>query len=645
MVPSLWTREQILLTVLIGGSALMVAALAPHATPLTSQPATARAHRAGRLALALVLIAVAAFFVERGGDPLGVRPDSWSDANVIVSGRNYVQEGLLTYWGAAQHQVVTADNPSDPFFRYTQYPVAANLINGLWHIAGVTSDRVFRLLPAACSVAALLVWFVLYRRLVGEALAVAATIVMATSYGFLAYGDSLHFHAYALLTAAGAALSLVRALEPPCRRRWPWFCSAAVLAFVTAWFTWEYHLWLILFGALYAWLFPCGVRRRYLPLLVLPLVMALALQTAQRRLVDNLARAPTESPARRGGFLQDIYRRTLGFASAVDTPRGVTLLTYPEFLLRRYYCFYGVPAVAAVALVLMIGAPQLRSRADPRHWPAETRTLALLLGAGLGWWFVMLQHTAVHPHTMRHGLAGYALLLVLGWRAAWHAGRTPSAGYLVRVAAVVLAMALCYPQLEGLRMALRLHFETSYAEQRERADVGWAEAVDMASLRDLVPPGAIIFTNHFRLPTMRYWSGRPVYNGALWRYPLDEPARARSMWDLTFNHVCQLYNDKLPRMYYVYRVTVTPLEADLRESPVLRLLLSRTPAEIEPLLQPARAALAEALRQGRSDKSFCPIVGVTGDMFVFDLAPIERTLRRMYSEGGPPTAEDFGPPR
>ncbi|MHC4674044.1 MAG: hypothetical protein ACYTBZ_16285, partial [Planctomycetota bacterium] len=112
---------------------------AQHRLPMPTSP--------GKIVLVTALIAVGAFFIERGDDPLGVRPDSWSDANVIVSGRNYDRVGIWENYGAAQHQVVTEQHPSDPFFLYNKYPVGSNIINGLWHKIGVTSVRVFRLLP------------------------------------------------------------------------------------------------------------------------------------------------------------------------------------------------------------------------------------------------------------------------------------------------------------------------------------------------------------------------------------------------------------------------------------------------------------------------------------------------------------------
>jgi len=52
--------------------------------------------------------------------------------------------------------------------------------------------------------------------------------------------------------------------------------------------------------------------------------------------------------------LQDLYRRSVGFQAAPGSPPELTLATYPVYLLRRYYRFYGLPAEAAVGMLIML---------------------------------------------------------------------------------------------------------------------------------------------------------------------------------------------------------------------------------------------------------------------------------------------------
>ena len=101
-VTSLWTLEQTALSVIIVLACLWLA-LARHrpaqgsstdAKAAPSRQAGGTGRRSSRVSivvLAVVLVPVALFLVERGANPIGIRADSWSDANVVISGRNYAR--------------------------------------------------------------------------------------------------------------------------------------------------------------------------------------------------------------------------------------------------------------------------------------------------------------------------------------------------------------------------------------------------------------------------------------------------------------------------------------------------------------------------------------------------------------------------
>jgi hypothetical protein len=593
------------------------------------------------VALTVVLLAVAAFLAERGDDPIGVRPDSWSDANVVVAGRNYAREGLFAHAGAHQLQVITDQNPSDPFFLYTRYPVGAGLINGMWQIAGVRSDRAFRLLPAACSLTALVLWYGLYRRITGPAVAAVATIAMALSYGFLAYADNLHFHAYGMLTSVAAMRCYLRAMDLNERQRLRWFLLTALFMFVTAWFTWEYHLWMVLFIGVYALLFRCPVRRSYLALLAAPLLVALAMQTIQR----HVAFAGIRGGDAGGGFLEDVYRRTVGLERAVDTPPGLTLAGYPAMLAQRYYTFYGLPAPAVLAMIVMLLMPDRRAPWRIRDWPDGARLAVALFLAGAGWWIVMIQHTAVHPHVMRQSLSAYALLMALVWVRCWDTARSADFGRPVRAAAVLLMLALCYPQIEGLICDLRVHYAGMTVDDRARGDTGTMHARQFTPLQRIVPEGAVILTNHNRLPLMRLWSQRPVYSGATYGFPPNDPEHARLILEMRFNHLRELYQDRLPPLYYVYRMLAPSLESAFGADELLRFLLTGRSEGGPEAWKQAGPVVSEAMRTRNSDGLFCPIVAIVENMIVFRLDPAVPLLRKEWEAKGSPTLREFGPTR
>jgi len=659
---SIWLFGQTVFTLVIAACCILLVLFKKKVSQKKSEPKRKKVHKKtkpskqtesrlrpstspGKIVLAIVLIALGAFLIERGDDPVGVRPDSWSDANVVVSGRNYAKEGLWAHYGAAQHQVVTDQHPSDPFFLYTKYPVGSNLINGLWQIAGVNSVRIFRLLPAACSLLALVLWFGLFKRIAGQNVAIVATIVMALSYGFLAYADNLHFHAYAMLTSVAAMRCYLRAMDPDRKGRLRWFLMTALFMFITACFTWEYHLWMVLFIALYALLFKSPVRRPYLALLALPLFAALAMQVAQSRLAlaDANIEATGESQPR-SSLLDDFYRRAFGFDTA-DSPAGHTLSSYPRLLLDRYYKFYGLPLLGVLALLAML---LMRDRRPPwkiRQWSDQDRLLVVLLVAGTGWWLIMLQHTAVHPHVMRHGLTGYALLLALVWTRCWKTTWSSTYPYITRGAAALLMLLLCYPQLEGLTYNLRMHYEKNFRYNRDRHTMGMRESEQMLKLKEAVPPGSVILTNHNRRPLMRFWTERPVYYGNVHRISRKTPINKPTVFVLRFNHLREIYNDNLPGLYFVYQARKSDLRIIFSKDRIFRFLLQGNNEGGDEAFKEAIPILREAVDKGRSDKTFCPIVAMINRMLIFKMDRAVPVLRRSFENFGFPTLSEFGQAR
>ncbi|MGB9623571.1 MAG: hypothetical protein ACPMAQ_01795 [Phycisphaerae bacterium] len=652
---SLWTPEQIILTavILIGCVAMATIRPARPGEPKSPSageenaepPRRTTAGRRARLLLTIVLLAVAAFLVRRGGDPVGVRMDSWSDSNVLVSGRNYARLGLLANYGVAQHQVVTDQNPPDPFFLYTNYPPASNLINGLWRIAAVTSERVYRLLPAACSLLAVLVWFGVFERFAGPAVAVVAAITMATSWGFLAYADNLHFHAYAFLLCALAVRCLVGALAPEARHRRRRLLLMGALVFLMALFTWEYDLWILLFTAAYALLFRCPIRRAWLLLLIVPLVLATALQSAQRRAALAGAGIEAASDGRQTlGFVDHLYRRTIGFDIAEDTPEGLSLRGYPAHEALRFYKFYGVPFAAAVAMILAVLAQGRRAPWRVSQWTAGERLLVALTVASPAWWLTMMQHSSVHPHVLRHALAAYSLLMALVWVRSWRMIRSSGSDAAAQILPAILAVALLYAHADGTICNLRLHWTTDFYDPRQRSDMGHRISREYVPLQQVVPPGAVIFTNGLVAP-MRVFAERPVYCATFYPYPPNDRKNARFFIETRFNHLRQLYRDRLPSIYYVYDTGEIDLDKLASGDPLLRLLALGPQYRRPTAASECAAILREAAARGRSDRSFCPIVRMDRQLIVFRMDPLVPTLRQMFDRFGFPSPRQFGPAR
>src|SRR5258706_8568594 len=99
LVTHLWTAEQIALTAVLAVCGLLLIIWGPPGAAAAMPSGNVEARRF-HWAVIASLIVVAAFLIYRGKTPVGVRVDSYSEANVIVSARNYSQLGLFSNWGA-----------------------------------------------------------------------------------------------------------------------------------------------------------------------------------------------------------------------------------------------------------------------------------------------------------------------------------------------------------------------------------------------------------------------------------------------------------------------------------------------------------------------------------------------------------------
>jgi hypothetical protein len=638
LIDSLWTPEQVVLTILLTLGALVLLWKAPRdQTSISASGGLDKKTLNWVVGLSLAL--AAAFLVYRGKTPVGIRMDSYSDANVIVSARNYIQVGLSKDWAAPQHQVVTVTNPPDPFYSYTKYPPLSNLIMGIYQVLGGESVRAFRLLPAACSLLAVWLWYGTYRSFAPTRVAGLAGVLMVSSYGFLAYADNLYFHGYAILLHAAMVRCFVRAMRGPQRTRVASLAACAVFLLLTALFTWEYHLWSAIFIGGYVLLNPIPVRRRTLLLLILPLVVAAALQTTHRRLSEaqaGSAKAPGPT------LLDSLYIRTIGFKSSIDTPPGATLSNYPARLALSIYRFYGIPAVCMPFLFVMLLRLRGARLTRPRDWPDDLRLLFVLLLAGCGWWCVMMQHTSVHAHVMRHALSGYALLVAIVLIECARVLRDGRGA--VRATAACIAIAVTYAHVEGTAANIRMHVESNYFDSRGRNDANGDFMRLLGRLPDVVPQGGVILTNVNSLPLMRVWTQRPVYLASSAKLPIDDPVHARWILELCINHLRELYHEKLPPLYYFYEAPGGDIRTAFMANHILRFFLLGEPGGGEDAWRRAQPIIDEAIASGSSSHSFCPIIAsYYGRFLCFRLDSAVPILVEQFSPEGFPDQRAFGP--
>jgi hypothetical protein len=583
--------------------------------------------------LAVFCLLLLILFRARADDPLGVRTDSWSEANIVVSARNVATNGWTKYGGVAQHQVDRRPFKSDPFYYYAHYPLGTYYIVWVEDALGLHTFSAWRWLPTLCSIGALVLWYLLLCRFVGRWTALASTIVMGTSYGFLAYADNIH-HGYNNLLLLGMMLLYVTGITHRGRPRLVRLGGSWLLLFVNAFMSWEWYLWSQAFYWGHAILFGAPFKKRWLLIFAAAPLLAAGIQYGVR--VSAFGRQSE------GAIVQDFLRRTIRLQETADTPPDVTLANYPQHVAQRFQQFYGIDLASIWLLALLWGAllggfgPDLRTSHPAFRW------IVLLFVCSATWWCVMLQHTAVHQHVMRHALFFYALvigLVLVGGLAIVVRPRYSPWSRAVSLAVVVLIL---WSHADGCYRDLRLHLDPSYRDPNSWA-AGWQESRDFAATARSLPQDAIILTNNNRLPLLRYWTNRPVYPATLEKYPFRRGTslpQSRFRLELVTSHLRDLYGDHMPRVVYLYFFYGAPDSAYERDA----ILWGLMDGVWTPPTADRFENFARVMRQA-GGTTVDPIVARGRNWLCFDAGAFLRSLPEDLLRQPPPARADFGPPR
>lgn len=583
--------------------------------------------------LALLCVALLLLLRARADNPLGVRTDSWSEANVIVSARNVAANGWAKYGGAAQHQVDRPPFRDDPFYLYAHYPLGGAYANWVLWDLGVRSVSALRWPLAAFALATVVLWYALVRRFFGPWTALASAAVLATARAFLEYADNL-FQGHSLALVAGMMLAFAAATAVAGTRRRLLLATCWVLLFLNGLLSWEWYLWSQIFLWGYALLLGVPFRKRWLLVFALAPVLSFGVQSSVRR--------NAMGPEPGNGVWEDLLRRTVRLEDTADTPRDVTLTNYPLHVLRRFQEMYGVGLIPLLGLGALWALVFGGASRGMRGLVPGGRLLLVLLACSLSWWCTMLQHTAVHMHVMRHALFFFALLIGLalsaGLRVMLEAG-WPVWGRAVAAAAVALVL---LPHAERSYRNIRLHLDPAYVDPQP-LDSGWGESAEFAGVAAALPSDVLLLTNHYRLPLLRYWTQLPVYPGTLVTHPFNRTAvkpGARARLELSANHLRDLYGDALPRVLYLY-FFLRPPEAAYAGDPILRILVDGSSAAPTP----ERRTNFSQLLGGGPGASWSPIVARGKNWVAFEAGPMLAALAPELARLPVPTRATYGPPR
>lgn len=590
------------------------------------------ARRAPEIVLLALCVVLLVGFRLRAGDQLGVHNDSWTTANIAVSARNVALNGAAKYGGVAQHQVDRPPFRSDAFYYYAHYPLGTYRLNWIIDALGGRSLAAWRWPPALCSVLSLVLWYLLLCRVTGRWSALSVTVVMGTAYGFLAYADDVH-HGYANVLVVGMMLSYVAGVAAAGRRRFVLLAGSWLCVFVNGFLSWEWLPWSQAFYWGHAIFVGAPFRKRWLLVFALAPVLAFAVQQQQRSAAFGGG----------SGFVDDFLRRTIRLDEAVDTPPGVTLASYPGHVLERFGEFYGIELsivwlLAIVWALLAGGVGADLSRAGPAF-----RWMALLFVCATSWWCVMIQHTAVHHHVMRHALFFYSL--VVGSCLATAARVAAGAQYSKwgRAAAAGIGLAVLLPHVDGCYRDFVVHFDRSYQDPRGWSS-GWREGDNLSDLAGKLPGDVIVLTNNNRLPLLRYWTNLPVYPATLAAYPYRRGGPvlpgARLRIELTASHLKELYASQLPPLVYVY-FFYSASDTHYSSDPILWQLIDGTWAQPQSL---AQLDNFRQVLQGSGNTRY-PVIARGSNWLVFRVDPLFDSLPANVVGHAPPTLAEYGPPR
>jgi len=308
--------------------------------------------------------------------------DSYSDINILVSGKNLATHGLLSLHMLPVHYPTpTTENA----FYYLHYPPLPDVINCILQSLGITHLAAMRMITGLLFISGLLCMYWAFSWELGPLAAVCGLAFLATSAYFVSYAVSLHQHAYNAFVLGLFLLFLTRAVRTNGFRRKPLMACWAILM-VGSLASYEF----ILYCQIFAWVYVLAsgqIRRHWRSLLILataPMV-GVGLHFLQNCWAVGLAGALTDG---------------LGYGQYLEKGRWHWLKQLPDLYFSRtgQRFYWPWPALLALGTISLVLADYTSRSAEPRR-----RASALLLAlttASLGWYLFMPRHAAIHEHTM-----------------------------------------------------------------------------------------------------------------------------------------------------------------------------------------------------------------------------------------------------
>lgn len=351
--------------------------------------------------------------------------DPFSDAYILVAGRNFDRHGLSYNWGLPQGFTYTEQPvPNPPYFTF---PPGEVWLLQSFKAMGLSELWQFRAAVLVFAAVAGLLLMALVTRLTQNSLIGAlAVIFYMGSAPFFEYADSLCYHTYSQVTLFATLLAWTgyERAESGARRKWL-LLLACLLFFLDGWLTLEH----MPFVAVFAFVRTLQLRPRrlglglilivFVPVLVVGTRLAhatIALGSWQEVTthLKEKAEERTGQAANPASYreLAEAWRRRL-HGESIGVDHYDYRLRYP--LLRK-----GVIIPAAILGVILLTLWQAHAMVPMRRAAALSLLLAV---CGMVWLLIFAQHAIIHRHLilllMPAAAVGLACLAATGLQVPW----------------------------------------------------------------------------------------------------------------------------------------------------------------------------------------------------------------------------------
>jgi hypothetical protein len=447
---------------------------------------------------------VAVFLTQSLGAPYPTHGDCWTEMDCITTVRNFADHGF-----AASYFNPTRDRGQDiglpPIYVSDgRHPAGSYLVFGLLYRAGLSIPAA-RALPLALSALALLVFFFLTRRVVGEwQTPLLASLALAVEPAFYLLSDSLYYFGYDFLLKTLFWLCLCQATLADGRRS-RYLALAVLMIFLqAALFSYEPLAEMGLCCVLFPLALGKGtLRERLHDGLRFSLWVGLGIVLAFATRFTHLAVLHGGIGPALHNFQRAVLARSVGVVGVEDAVPSWPV--YFAEITTRFWCLYPLHV-----LLIVVGLGMLGWRRAPR--PAVK--LALVLAGAEGTYFLLMrQHAHQHLHTLYHLVFSTALLTAIALRSLGGLNLFGLPGTVTLAAALVVVAPTLGPIRDGPNLERHRDWSTLIAQSQ--------------ALAAHIPADGVVVLNTGNDPKYGFFLGRTFLLRQGWDY---DSLSARQSW-------------------------------------------------------------------------------------------------------------------